>query len=154
MGYLKKNKKMYSSENRDKTVATRLSAREFEDFLSLCEETGYSVAEAMRGLILNELRDDVFRKKHEETNVNIMYTNEDEEETERNIPRAVRNPKTKFSTTKWNVDGRLPCPICEEWSSASNFARHAKVTHEMTTKELFQTYGEKADEMLEEETMN
>ena len=54
-----------------------------------------------------------------------------------------------FTTTDWNVDGYLPCPVCGGWVSSSNFSRHAN-GHDMTTQEIFTKHKVKVYEMVKQ----
>lgn len=81
------------------------------------------------------------------TNVVTPKTNVDK-------PKQTTKGNTeRFTTKPWQVDGELPCPLCEQWFSASNFSRHAKQhgtnAHAIFTNEKHQ---KKIDEMTLKKT--
>ena len=167
MGYLKKISKKREKQPKNSPVSTRLTESEFKQFSKLCEETGYSVAEALRLLVLLELNnnDDDMNTKSIQT-----YSNSNQDELKRTQVEAIRTqtapkevqtvnkPKrtgvqvssTRFTTNPWKVKEELPCPICGTWITASNFSRHAKKFHEMTTQEVFTIHKDKATQMAAE----
>ncbi|WP_404315505.1 hypothetical protein [Bacillus lumedeiriae] len=66
---------------------------------------------------------------------------------------VIRMYTNRFEVKRWLVNGELPCPECNQWVSASNFARHAK-QHDTTTQKIFtdERYMEKINEMIQERT--
>jgi hypothetical protein len=89
------------------------------------------------------------------TDVNVLHTDVNNLKTAVNKPytnvnkKPVRSGAARFTTGDWNVDNFLPCPVCNTWINAPNFARHAK-RHEMTSREIFEKHKEKADKMVQE----
>jgi hypothetical protein len=54
------------------------------------------------------------------------------------------------SVKPWTVENQLPCPICDNWSSKSNFKRaHAAVHGYKDSYELLFQHLEKADQMMQ-----
>jgi antitoxin component of RelBE/YafQ-DinJ toxin-antitoxin module len=164
MGYLRELSRKREQEPKTQPVSTRLTDHEFQEFSKLCSETGYSISEALRILIQQEIK----------TSDDQLYTNRIHENTESkqintesklvntyssSTSTIVSKPSTtvnrtirtgtaqRFTTTEWNVDDYLPCPICGGWVSSSNFSRHAK-GHGVTTQEIFTKHKAKADEMV------
>jgi hypothetical protein len=161
MGYLQKNSKKKESEPKTQPVSTRLTENEFKLFYKLCEETGYSISEALRLLIKKEINEEenVLRiqkntdRIQPSTIVNEPYTTVDKPYTNVNEPyttvdkKPLRTGSVRFTTSKWNVDNLLPCPLCYTWVSAANYSRHAK-GHDLTTQEVFTKYKDEADKMV------
>ena len=170
MSLLKKMSRKTAKEKQNKPVSTRLTDSEFEAFSKLCDDTGYSVSEALRLLIQQEIEgvDHQYNTKslQKYSEINEVSTTR---ETLSPIVKTPIQPSIKstttvnedkkkipsgrFSTTEWKVDNFLPCPICNTWTSAPNFARHAK-EHDMTTQEIFTKHKEKADQMVKEREAN
>ena len=171
MGYLRKLSRKREQEPKTQPVSTRLTDHEFQEFSKLCSETGYSISEAMRILIQQEIKtsdDQLYTNRiHENTeskqiNTENKLVNTYSSSTSTIVSKPstiVSKPSTtvngtirtgtaqRFTTTEWNVDDYLPCPICEGWVSSSNFSRHAK-GHGVTTQEIFTKHKAKADEMV------
>lgn len=122
MGLLEQNKKtIVDKESLTKPVSSRVTTKEYENFLETCKDNGFSMAEGIRFLIRNEL-------KTLEIDVDSNY---------------------QFVTSPWKIKGQLPCPLCNTWLRASNFARHAKNTHEgETTESMFTKFKLEADAMV------
>lgn len=163
MSILKKMSKKREDEPKNHPVSTRLTDTEFQLFYKLCEETGYSISEAMRVLIQQELK-----PYDDEPYTPVLKTNtESKQENTTSIQNHTlsHTPSTpvvkrsatvnkrvrpnRFVTTDWMVEDKLPCPLCNGWVSASNFSRHAK-QHDMTTQEIFEKHKDKADEMVKQ----
>lgn len=141
---------------------TRLSEEDAEQFEEICRKYNLTPSEAIRLLIVEEIK----RVRDEK------QTNADEEETmsrgmrtiaDRELTYVSKPAKTKkstaarggrFTTTQWQVGKATACPICRDWHSTVNFSRHAKVVHGMTTKEIFQDEERQriADEMVKQKT--
>lgn len=66
---------------------------------------------------------------------------------------SVGHALARFTTKQWQVNDDLPCPICGEWTSASNFSRHAK-QHNTNTRAIFmdKNYLVKVNEMIKDRT--
>lgn len=131
---------------------TRLSEDHAVQFEKLCRECNFTPSEAIRLLIVEELK----RVRDEgEMMSREMRTYGDEEATESIQKKAyVSRPKRistvgRFNTKPWQVDGYTACPVCQTWYSSKNFSRHAK-EHGMTTQEIFQDEERRkiADEMV------
>jgi antitoxin component of RelBE/YafQ-DinJ toxin-antitoxin module len=162
MGYLQKVSKKKENEPKTQPVSTRLTENEFKMFYKLCEDTGYSISEALRVLVkkeINEEEDVLFSSRIQKNTDRIqMSTTVYNPSTNVNIPsttvykKPIRTGAARFTTGEWNVDNFLPCPLCNTWVSAANFSRHAK-GHEMTSQEIFEKYKEKADKMVQERSI-
>lgn len=156
MGLLEKNKKE-KKENKNVVLPTRLTQDEYDKFSELCQSTGHTMSEAVRMLIQNELNPSKPAPQKQQVERVEVPTYDvplpPVETVSKPKPRSY-TPSSgellRFTTEKWKIGNFLPCPICMEWASASNFSRHAKTTHNMTTKELFNTHQETADQMVKE----
>lgn len=166
MGHLKKLSRKREQEPKTQPVSTRLTDHEFQEFSRLCEETGYSISEALRILVQQEIKtddDQMYTKSMQINTYSKQINTESKPENTYSISTSTieSRPSTKvnrtirtatahrFTTTDWNVDGYLPCPVCGGWVSSSNFSRHAN-GHDMTTQEIFTKHKAKADEMVKQ----
>jgi hypothetical protein len=173
MSLLKKMSRKTTKEKQNKPVSTRLTDSEFDAFTKLCDDTGYSISEALRLLIQQEIKgvDDQsdtkslqkYSKSIESSTNNIESStikdesspvvktpNQPSVQPSTTVNKHKKKPSSgRFSTTKWKIDNFLPCPICNTWVSASNFSRHAK-EHNSTTEEVFTKHKDKADQMAKE----
>lgn len=87
--------------------------------------------------------------EHQQTQIEEYIPEEKTKNTSPKKPRKISSGG-RFLTTEWKVNDQLPCPLCNEWLSASNFKRHAETTHNLTTEEVFTQYKEQADQMVAE----
>lgn len=166
MGYLKKMSKKSEKESRNQPIATRLTESEHTAFVKLCEETGYSVAEALRLLVQQEIKgedDDMFTKRIQSFAERKQIETESKpiESIRTQLPsktntvvdnrKRIATATGRFTTNEWKVNDELPCTICDSWVSASNFSRHLKKTHgNVTTQEFFTKHVVRANEMVKE----
>lgn len=175
MSFLESNKHV-KEKRKDAIVTGRIPADIHEKFLEICEASGFTVSEAVRALVINEVspkrnttpqssRPRVEPPKQsaytppvpsrvESTPVSSQPETAVKPTPAPAMPEKKFNPVTnipmgRFNTNRWKHNNMLPCPICVEWVSASNFSRHAKVTHDLTTKEIFTQYADKADGMID-----
>jgi antitoxin component of RelBE/YafQ-DinJ toxin-antitoxin module len=157
MSYLKQFARNKRTKGKTEILTARLPADLYKNFKSYCDELGLSISEAVNLLIdkeisgLNTKR--IQKESFENTREEVASTSEvipyAELKPLESKPNTKRVQTGRFITNEWNVDGDLPCPICETWFSKSNFSRHAK-GHEMSTEEIFTTHKEKADRMVKE----
>jgi hypothetical protein len=166
MGILESNKRNGRS-NKGVVVTSRLTSDEHEKFKAICDATGYSISEAIRLLVVAELSpkqrhaakpvsatksNPVHSDFNYEAPVNAVASEKPDVPVERKSYNPISKPihrvgSAKFVTERWKVNESLPCPICREWHSATNFSRHAKKVHGMTTKDIFTDFEKEADEM-------
>jgi antitoxin component of RelBE/YafQ-DinJ toxin-antitoxin module len=157
MSYLKQFARNKQHKEKTEVLTARLPANLHSDFKSYCNELGISVSEAVYLLIDKEITN---VRNDETTNMNTeriqKYTKENEttapvvgQTTDVVITNTNVNTN-RFTVKQWEVEGEIPCPICEEWVSKSNFSRHAKVNHQNATQVIFAKHEEKANAMLEE----
>lgn len=166
--------KQFARNRRIKENTTVLTARLPESlygaFKVYCDDLGLSISEAICLLVEREV---VSLQSESETAVAIEYQTNDEvikmntneykkmvtantDKHKVNTTVIKNNTKTnksntnRFTTKQFEINGELPCPICGEWKTASNFSRHAK-GHESTTEEIFtnEKYKEKVKAMIE-----
>lgn len=119
-----------------------------------CEQYGLSLAEATAILIKTELGDAYKAPSHEDVVRTIQkelpkWSSSLQTVSPKKQPRSNTG---RFVTTEYQVDGDLPCPICGEWKSSTNFARHVKTNHKKTTQEIFTENHEKAISMVKART--
>jgi hypothetical protein len=153
MSLLRKKSKKVEKDPRIQSISTRLTKQEYDEFLKLCEDTGYSVSEGLRLLIQQEIKtkdDEVYTKRLQTSTERLqMNTERLQMNTQRKQTFTNVNIGSRFTTNEWKIGNELPCPICEQWMSAANFSRHAK-SHELTTKEIFTKHAEKATQLYKE----
>lgn len=152
MGRLKKYARKPTG-TRSKPLTTKLSDEEYQDFLRYIKSLGLTSSEAIRFLILEELYNE------EQPHDNQMFTNVGPR-YEKNTPSdASEKPqKTKVNPRedsvylkKFKVNGKLPCPICGTWSSASHFRQRHAFRHEgMSSAEFLNKYEDAALQMVKQ----
>lgn len=164
MGYLEQFARNKRRKEKTEVLTARLPKSLYEDFKRYCDELGLSISEAVCLLVEREVTGIESNTEiattieiHDEYKVNddkdIKSTNVYKENT--NIVKKNANSfnsnTNRFTTKPWQVNGLLPCPICEEWRASGNFSRHVK-QHGKTTEELFthEEYKEKIQAMIEE----
>lgn len=151
-------------------LGARVPAQLEKDFKQYCDNLKITVADALRLLVENELNSSgqknpagapVAEKGGQLVGTKADTLIIDEYATADKAARPSMplpaGPQTKtnniggrFTVKQWQRNGLLPCPICGEWKSHANFARHAKTEHNSTTKELFQQHASRADQMAAE----
>lgn len=153
MGYLENFARKSKSKEKSIVLTARLPESLYEDFKEHCEDLGLSISEAVYLLVDKEMKDQEVPKTHTtdyKNNYDVVVTNTIEEK-----PKPIKRTAntTRFTTKPWVVDGDLPCPICGQWVSASNFSRHAK-QHGTNTHAVFTNDGhlEKVNEMIKKRT--
>lgn len=158
MGILDKYaRKHKSTDPRTETVSTKLTKEEYKRYLAYLEERGLTVSEGTRYLILEEIN----QGNEEETKKGISeYTAIDTQlliSSTIDRPRPKPKPKANsgtFTTKKWQLNGKIACPLCRDWTSTTNFRRHVEKHHNgMPTKEIFNDPEriKIADEMVRKE---
>jgi antitoxin component of RelBE/YafQ-DinJ toxin-antitoxin module len=174
--------KQYARNKRNKentiVLTARLPESLYNSFQKYCEEYGFSLSEAVNLLIDNEVSSietdiEPNTKDVKENDVKMKVntdeysenTNKDETNTlgenneikansntvEKNISKGKTNTN-RFTVKPFVVNGELPCPICDKWINHSNFARHAKKQHELSTEEFFNEYKDQIAKMIESKT--
>lgn len=142
--------------NKEPTEVTsvRIPKSLHKSFKKHCENYGLGIAEAINILIRNELGDSYKQHLHEDE-LNKLQDKLPQKSSSlvkkiaKSSPRSQsRNSTGRFTTTEYRVVDELPCPICGEWKSHTNFARHVKGTHGKTTQEIFTENHEKAISMV------
>lgn len=172
MGTLRRLSKKKDTDPRIKPITTRVTEKEYAAFERLCNDTGFSISEAIRVLIQQEIRPEEDKVNTEEYRANTFVSNAGEgrqhkedkpkqseyktlhkevkpqpmsvgEVTDRVIAATTAKQKRastgKFTIKHWQKAGHVPCPICEDWKTATNISRHAKTAHAIqSTKELYE----------------
>lgn len=135
-------------------TSVRIPKSIHKSFKKHCEQYGLGIAEAINILIKNELGDTYKQPDYEDVSNKLQEqlpkkSSSPQKVTPKSPPRSQTNSNTgRFLTTQYRVEDELPCPICGEWKSHTNFARHVKGTHSKTTQEIFTEYHEKAISMV------
>ncbi|PEL23438.1 hypothetical protein CN624_21295 [Bacillus toyonensis] len=130
-------------------LSLRIPRSIYNKYKEHCEQYGLSLAEATAILIKTELGDSYRAPSREDVSKPIQKELPKQSSSLRTVSpkkKPSSNPG-RFLTTEYQVNGDLPCPICGEWKSSTNFSRHVKVTHNKTTQEIFTENHEKAISM-------
>lgn len=153
MDILKNYARMVNKEPTEVT-SVRIPKSLHKSFKKHCENYGLGIAEAINILIKNELGDAYKQHLHDDESNKLQ----------KQLPKKLSSPVKKitkqssrsnpgrFLTTQYRVEDELPCPICGEWKSHTNFARHVKGNHGKTTQEIFTEHHEKAISMVKART--
>ncbi|MCU7766688.1 hypothetical protein [Priestia megaterium] len=157
MGKLDKYARQSRSKEASKVLPIRLPESIYEQFRERCDELGLSMSEAGYLLIREELEENLYTTTTNEvaaTTGRIQKSIQDE-----NTPyiKKTTNSSSSFSSrwtsAHYEVENELPCPLCHQWYSKTNFARHAK-NHNTTTKELLENNKEFIFQMIKERKHN
>lgn len=133
MSYLNRFRKE-KEPTRSELIATRVTKEMREEFEQLCVSLNLSMSEGLFYLIERELKE-------------LKDQREPREQ-----PQPIKKERTKrFITVRYQIDNKLPCPVCGVWVSVANYARHARQQHDMTTQELITSDLDKVQEMVREE---
>ncbi|MGY0013248.1 hypothetical protein [Bacillus anthracis] len=138
--------------NKEPTEVTsvRIPKSLHKSFKKHCENYGLGIAEAINILIRNELGDSYKQHLHEDESNKLQdkLPQKSSSPVKKIIKQSPRSNTGRFTTAEYRVEDELPCPICGEWKSHTNFARHVKGTHGKTTQEIFTENHEKAISMV------
>ncbi|MCI2255599.1 hypothetical protein L2D08_14595 [Domibacillus sp. PGB-M46] len=155
MSYLEQ----FARNKRRKESSTVLTARLpdslYDDFKERCDELGLSISEAIYLLVEREITADQKAAKEAASYIS-EHIQKGEEAATNTKPVIEHTVKMKlntkqFTVKQWKVDKELPCPVCNSWSNATNFSRHAK-KHNTTTQAIFtnEEYIKKANNMVQQ----
>lgn len=157
IGRLDKYARQSKRKEPSKVLPIRLPESVYNQFRKRCEELGLSMSEAGYLLIKEEIEDDLY----------TMYTNEvavttnslqipiqkEDCTTTKMIDRKTSMPSTRWTSTLYEVENELPCPLCNQWYSKANFSRHAK-HHNFTTREILESHQEIINQMIKHRKSN
>lgn len=162
MGYLKKYARNKRRKEKSEVLTARLPHSLYEDFKTYCDDLGLSISEAVCLLVEREMAgSDKAFDEVATTKEAIKNTDSSDDEVKTNTKsntnvvkkntRKNNSNTTRFTVKQWEVNDKLPCPICGEWKASGNFSRHAK-THGITTEQIFtdEEYKEKIELMVAE----
>lgn len=158
VGYLEQFARNRRGKEKTEVLTARLPQSLYSDFKVHCDELGLSISEAVYLLVEHEMNGLESAYSEVATTAekpNEYKKNDDVVVANTNVVKKVTKRSTsntkRFTTKQWQVDDRLPCPICDKWELAKNYSRHAK-SHEMTTKDIFtkEEYKDKINVMIEE----
>lgn len=161
--YLKRFAKR-KTPKRDKARGIRLPAdidREFEEH---CRKYDLSFNEGILRLILRELgKDDEYypeisvtkeAQPKQESSANVSQRVPSVAQQRLDLDSIVSRPRTtttkKFTVKPYEVDGYVPCPICRDWYSYTNYARHCKTTHGKGSQQVIEENKEIVEQMVKE----
>lgn len=159
MGYLRK----YARRRKERTevITARVDADTYKQFKEYVEGLGLTISEAVALLIekeVNEVSADVYTAVSiENTDVYETTTKSTTVDTPVYKPKPKRNTRVSqprksggFSIKDYEVDGKVPCPLCREWYSYKNFSRHCKEIHGVnSTQEVIEGREEIVKELAE-----
>ncbi|MGN2275063.1 hypothetical protein [Priestia megaterium] len=157
MGRLDKYARQSKRKEPSKVLPIRLPQSIYNRFRQRCEDLGLSMSEAGYLLIKEEVEDALY----------TVYTNEvavtteplqtpiqkEARPTTEVITRKPSLPSTRWTSTPYEVENELPCPLCNQWYSKANFSRHAK-HHNSTTREILESYQEIINQMIQRRKSN
>lgn len=131
-------------------LSLRIPRSIYNKYKEHCDQYGLSLAEATAILIKTELGDSYKTPSREDVAKTIQRELPKKSSSIQTVSpkKQSRSNTGRFTTTQYQVDGELPCPICGEWKSHGNFARHVKGTHSKTTQEIFTENHETAISMV------
>lgn len=149
-----KNYARITNKEPTEVTSVRIPKSLHRSFKKHCENYGLGIAEAINILIRNELGDAHKQHLHEDESGKLQEKLPQKlSSPQRVTPKSSTRSNTgRFVTTEYQVDGELPCPICREWKSSTNFARHVKTSHKKTTQEIFTENHEEAISMVKVRT--
>lgn len=149
-----KNYARITNKEPTEVTSVRIPKSLHRSFKKHCENYGLGIAEAINILIRNELGEAHKQHLHEDESDKLQEKLPQKlSSPQRTISKSSPRSNTgRFVTTEYQVDGELPCPICGEWKSSTNFARHVKTNHKKTTQEIFTENHEKAISMVKART--
>jgi antitoxin component of RelBE/YafQ-DinJ toxin-antitoxin module len=149
MGYLENFARKPKGKEKSIVLTARLPESLYDEFKDHCEDLGLSISEAVFLLVEKEMRSQITTYEDKKNNDLVVKTTKDDK------PKTVRKaaPTTRFTTKPWQVEGDLPCPICGQWVSSSNFSRHSK-QHGTNTHAIFtnEDHLKTVDEMIKKRT--
>lgn len=133
------------------SISFRVSQEMFDQWQAYCDnELNLDMSEAMRLMIEEELK-----AAKKETlpppaagSPRLVSAPSPLPTKKRTLPRSQFGGR--FTVNPWDVQGRVPCPICENWHNRSNYSRHARTAHDMSSQELIEGNKEKADAMVKQ----
>ena len=149
--FAKKRKKEQTT-----VITARLPNSKYNLFKKYCDDLGLSINEAINLLIEAELKevDIIIQNEADVNQVTIDDVINESEYVEEKVNTKVN---TKVSEKRFvyepymNHENKVACPICEKFYSKSNYVKHAKQQHEMTSEELLtsEIYQDKIKEMID-----
>ncbi|MCQ6281059.1 hypothetical protein [Bacillus sp. EB600] len=165
MGYLEQFARNRRKKEETEVLTARLPKSLYSDFKDYCDQLGLSISEAVYLLVEREMSGspkentsklNISKPKENTTDdktIDVVVEPSTKATTQvfKEIAASKEATKSRFTAKSWEVDGKLPCPKCNQWVSASNFSRHAK-QHGTTTQEIFtnERYKERIDRMIKE----
>lgn len=129
-----------SAENLTRQYATKLPDQLADEFEQWCRELNITPSEALRLLVVEEMAA-VKRMKDTQSYPEITNDTEKYPAATLEITSVIsREPKPRpkrpasgslgrLTTTQWEIDGFLPCPVCRKWGAAKNFKRDHITDH-------------------------
>lgn len=163
MGYLEQFAKDRRSKGKTEVLTARIPESLYKNFKDYCDNLGLSMSQAVYLLVKREMTAIETETQDDESELytNVYKVNDDDDKTNHSVvcsntnvyKSTTKSTTLRFTTKRWQVNGELPCPICGEWASSSNFSRHAK-QHGSNTHSIFtnETYLIKVNEMILERT--
>lgn len=157
MGKLDKYARQSKRKEPSKVLPIRLPESIYTQFQQRCEELGLSMSEAGYLLIKEEMEDALYNTYANEVAANIeplqIPIQKVDSSTTKVVTRKPFVPSTRWTSTPYEVENELPCPLCDQWYSKANFSRHAK-QHHFTTREMLESYEEIVHQMIQSRKSN
>jgi antitoxin component of RelBE/YafQ-DinJ toxin-antitoxin module len=149
-------------------ITARIPNSKYNAFKKYCDDLGLSINEAINILINDELKeaskennkiiqeviddanqvtiDDVINDESAVTIESELKVN-----TKMNTNKNTKSNGSRFTYDGFEIQGQIPCPICNEWFDKTNFARHTKTKHDSKPIEILlnDEYKNTVKEMIE-----
>lgn len=124
------------------TLGARIPKSLYNAFHAHCSSLGLTVSEGIYYLMKEELAGTIeppIAATVEQSKTPVAPVKQ----------RKISSNAGRFNTNNYVMQDELPCPVCQTWSSRSNFSRsHVKKHGYETTQEFFEVHREAALQML------
>ncbi|MFP8644893.1 hypothetical protein ACLHWY_25430 [Priestia aryabhattai] len=157
MGRLDKYARQSKRKEPSKVLPIRLPESIYDRFRQRCEELGLSMSEAGYLLIKEEVEDVLYNPYTNEVGATIeplsLPIQKEHHSTTKGTLGKPFLSSTRWTSTPYEVENELPCPLCNQWYSKANFSRHAK-KHDITTREILESHEEIVNQMIQSRKSN
>lgn len=154
MGRLDKYARQSKQKEPSKVLPIRLPESTYIEFRQRCEELGLSMSEAGYLLIKEEINDGIYYTTYtKEVAATTEPLNPLIQKEHHSTTKKAYLPSTRWTSTPYEVNNELPCPLCNQWYSKANFSRHAK-HHQLTTREILESHEDIVEQMIQSRRNN
>lgn len=153
MGRLDKYARQSKRKESSKVLPIRLPESIYTQFRQRCEELGLSMSEAGYLLIKEEINDGIYTTYTKEVAATTEPIHPPIQKEHHSTTQKAYLPSTRWTSTPYEIDNELPCPLCHQWYSKANFSRHAK-HHQLTTREILESHEDIVEQMIQSRRNN